>query len=303
MSHMKNKAVLILVVLFGSFQIVTSQNLLEILDEEQKDTTGYITPSFKMSRIALGHSTEVRGQNILEVFTASRFWNLPGERSQSFGADKMSTRIALEYGLTDRLNIGFGGTTFDGLFDGFVKYKLFSQKKGEQSFPFNITILQGASYNSSTLESNYLNRLGSNRFAFTSQVLISRKVTSDFSIQLSPTFIHKSFGLSPEDDINFMSLGIGARYKVGPHVSIVSEYYNTFNKVNSFDTYGPFAIGVNWELGDVLLQFMLTNARNMVEDTFITQTVNNFNFKDPNLNFGFNATYVIHFSNKLKRKK
>ena len=46
------------------------------------------------------------------------------------------------------------------------------------------------------------------------------------------------------------------------------------------------------------LQFHLTNVRNFAEDAFITQTANNFNFKDPNLHFGFNATFVLHTKKK-----
>ena len=112
--------------------------------------------------------------------------------------------------------------------------------------------------------------------------------------------MYRGLQFNQQDTQHFFAMGFGARYKVGNHVSVVSEFYHTFNPVTSFDTYGPFALGVNWEIGDVLLQFMLTNARDMVEDAFITRTRNNFNFKNPNLNFGFNATYVIHFKNKLK---
>ncbi|ULC59879.1 DUF5777 family beta-barrel protein [Flaviramulus sp. BrNp1-15] len=297
------KALFTGLLLLGSIHFSVSQDLLDILENEQKDTTGYITPSFKMTRIAFGHSTEVRSKNILEVFTSTRFWDLPRERSQSFGADKMSTRIALEYGISNRLSFAVGGTTFDGLFDSYLKYKLLTQKKGAKSAPFNITLFQGASYNSSSISSYYaVENDFSNRLSFTSQILISRKFSSDFSFQIAPTFIHKGLMLSDEDKPNFFAMGFGARYKLGPHLSIVSEYYKTFNPIKSADTYGPFALGVNWEVGDVLLQFMLTNARDMVEDTFITQTRNNFNFRNPNLNFGFNATYVIHFKNSLKKK-
>lgn len=290
------------ILLLGSCHLSRSQNLLDILEKEQKDSTGYITPAFKMTRIAFGHSTEVRGKNILEVFIANRFWNLPTERSQSFGADKMSSRIALEYGLSDRLSFGIGATTFDGLFDSYLKYKLISQKKGIQSTPFNITLFQGTSYNSNSIPNPVVSDAFLDRLSFTTQVLISRKISSDFSFQIAPTYIHKGLNISGEDPQNFFAIGVGARYKIGPHLSIVSEYYKTFNPIESFDTYGPFALGVNWEIGDVLLQFMLTNSRNMVEDTFITQTRNNFNFRNPNLNFGFNATYVIHFNNSLKGK-
>lgn len=301
---MKIKQVLFTCIfLLGSIHFSFSQDLLEILEKEQQDTSGYITPAFKMTRITFGHSTEVRSKNILEVFTATRFWDLPTERSQSFGADRVSTRIALEYGISDRLSFAVGGTTFDGIFDSYLKYKLITQKKGVKSTPFNITLLQAASYNSNSIPDPIISDGFSDRLSFTSQLLISRKISPDFSFQITPTYIYKGLITSQEDNSNFFSMGFGARYKIGPHLSIVSEYYKSFNPINSFDTYGPFALGVNWELGDVLIQLMLTNTRNMVEDTFITQTRNNFNFRSPNLNFGFNATYVIHFNNSLKKLK
>lgn len=303
MSLMKIKNILLTsLLLLSCVHFSASQNLLDILKKEQKDSLGYTTPAFKMTRIALGHSTEVRSKGVLEIFVASRFWDLPKDKSQSFLADKMSSRIALEYGVTDRLSFAAGATTFDGLFDSYLKYKLVSQKKGTKPSFFNITLFQGVSYNSSDKINPIIKDDFSNRLSFTSQVLISRKISSDFSVQIAPTFIHKE--LLPENEKpNFLALGVGARFKIGPHLTLVSEYYNTFNAIKSFDTFNPFAFGVNWELGDVLLQFMLTNARNMVEDTFIVQTPNNFNFRDPNLNFGFNATYVIHFKNRLKKKK
>lgn len=299
---MKTKKILFTsLLLLGCIHFSTSQDLLDILENEQKDTTGYLPATFRMTRIAFGHSTEVRSKGVLEIFTSSRFWNLPTDRSQSFAADRMSTRFALEYGLSDRLSLGIGGTTFDGLFDGYLKYKLLTQKKGIKTTPFNITLFQSTSYNSNSISNPTIYDDFSDRLSFTSQILISRKISSDFSFQITPTYIHKGL-ISGDDNQDFFAIGFGARYKIGPHLSLVSEYYKTFNPMESFDTYGPFALGVNWEIGDVLLQFMLTNAVNMVEDAFIAQTRNNFNFKDPNLNFGFNATYVIHFKNKLKQK-
>ncbi|MBX2826540.1 MAG: hypothetical protein KTR22_00150 [Flavobacteriaceae bacterium] len=290
---------LLLGVVFNS----SGQDLLEILDNEQQSELGYVPATFKMTRIAFGHSTEVRSKGVLEVIAANRFWNTPAPTSQSFAADKMTTRFALEYGISDRLSLGLGGTTFDGLFDGYLKYSLFNQQGGNDSFPLNITLFQGGSYNSSGIPNPAIADDFSDRLSLTSQILISRRVSSNFSFQIAPTYVYKSLGLATEDPNHFFALGVGARYRLGLHVSVVSEYYATFNPIESFDTYGPFALGVNWELSDVQLQFMLTNTRNMVEDTFITQTRNNFNFKNPNLHFGFNATYVIHFNNALRNKR
>ena len=137
-----------------------------------------------------------------------------------------------------------------------------------------------------------------NNYAFTSQVLIARKFNPDLSIQITPTFIHKTNTTSNDDPNSQFAIGFGGRHKIGGHASIVSEYYYVANPLKSMDTYNAFMLGVNWELSHLLLQFHVTNARHFAEDTFITQTTHNFNFKDPNLHFGFNATFVLHTKKK-----
>lgn len=289
---------LFLVLLLGSWHFSNAQeDLLDILDKELENTDTYTAATFKMTRIAIGHSIETRKKGILEIVTTNRFWNTPAERSQSFVADRLTSRIALEYGISDRLSAGVGGTTWDGLFDGYLKYKLVRQKE-EGGAPLSITLFQNSSYNSNAFPG--VSSSFSDRLSFTSQLLIAKKFSSDFSAQLAPTFIHRGNVSAGGPAQNHFALGIGARFKLTPHLSLVSEYYYRANPITSFDNYAPFAIGVNWELGDIMLQFNLTNAQRIVEDAFITQTRYNFNFKNPNLNFGFNATYIIHFKRHLK---
>ncbi len=299
---MKAKIKVLCLVWFCSLTAAIGQDLLGILDKEYADTPQYTQATFKFSRIAFGHSIETRKKGILDIFVANRFWNTPADRSQSFAADRLSTRIALEYGISDRFLMGFGGTTYDGLFDAYLKYKLVKQRSDGKGSPVSITFFQGSSYFSEGLASPSIQDDFSNRLSFTSQLLIGKKISSNFSLQIAPSFIHRGLEYSPEDPQSHFAIGFGGRYKLGNHVSVVSEYYYTANPIESFDTYGPFALGVNWEIGDVMLQFMLTNAVRMVEDSFITQTRNNFNFRNPNLNFGFNMTYVLHFKRHLKKK-
>lgn len=301
---MKIKEILFFLILVLAINgLMAQKGLLDILDEEQQDSPQYTMATFKATRISYGHSVETRKMGILEVSVANRFWNTPSPYSQSFGADKMNARIALEYGISDRLSTGFGGSTWDGLFDGYLKYRLIRQRSDKEGSQFSITLFQNASYNSEGITAPNTNDNFSSRFSFTSQALIAKKFTSDFSFQIAPTFVHKGLRFLDADPKNYFALGFGGRYKLGGHLSLVSEYYQVFNPKESYDTYGPFSIGANWELGDVMLQFMLTNASHIVEDAFITRTRYNFNFKNPNLNFGFTATYIIHFNRKLKGLK
>ncbi|GAB1858203.1 hypothetical protein MHTCC0001_30400 [Flavobacteriaceae bacterium MHTCC 0001] len=295
------KNILCFISLALTISYAEGQDLLDILDKEHKDTLKFAEATFKFSRITYGQSVQTRKNGTLDVFISNRFWNTPAERSQSFFVDRINTRFALEYGVSDRILLGVGGSTFDDRFDGFLKYKLLKQGLGGNGSPVTITLFQNMSYFNDMLPYSSPGNMTSNRFSFTSQLLIAKKITSDFSLQISPTFIHRGVEFNNNDPKNHFAIGFGGRYKLGGHVSLVSEYYYVTNPITSFDTYGPFSLGVNWELSDVMLQFMLTNAVSMVEDAFMVQTRNNFNFKNPNLNFGFNFTYTFHLKNKLKR--
>lgn len=281
---------------------VQAQSLLNELDKTYSNTPQYEIATFKSSRISLGHSIETLKKGVLEIGSRSRFWNIPDYDGQSFVADKMSTRFSLEYGINDRFTFGAGGTTLDGIFDSFLKYKLVRQRK--EGFPLSITLFQNGSYQSKSPSVVDIHRSDNfqDKLAFTSQLLIAHKLSKQFSFQFSPTFVHRASSVFEQDPHNHFALGIGGRYKLGGHVAIVSEYYHQFNPLESRDTYNAFALGVNWELSDVMLQFQMTNTRGLVEDNFITQTPNNFQLSDGNFVFGFTGIFVLHLHNGLKSK-
>ncbi|MEM1337341.1 MAG: DUF5777 family beta-barrel protein [Bacteroidota bacterium] len=292
---MRNNVVLFwaFLILLGS-QALFGQELLREVEQELGDSTVYSEATFKTTRLALGHSVQTRKQGSMEISVNSRFWNVP-YRTQGFLADRMSTRFGISYAFSDRFTLGTGVTTFDGIGDAYLKYKLLRQVDQGKGLPFTLTVLQNASLRTNPNRSINASNGFSDKLSFTTQALIARKFTRNFSLQLSPTFVYRNSTLSDEDPTEHFAVGIGGRYRVGGHVSIATEYYYQANPITSTSNFDAFAIGVNWELTDLMLQFILTNAHNMAEDAFITQTRNNFNTRDGNLFFGFNATLVLHF--------
>ncbi len=103
---MKAKKIIFSLVVAFIANNLTAQDLLDILEGEQDSIPQYTEATFKFSRIAFGHSIETRKKGILDIFVANRFWNTPADRSQSFFADRLSSRIALEYGISDRVYDG-----------------------------------------------------------------------------------------------------------------------------------------------------------------------------------------------------
>ncbi|WP_298516373.1 DUF5777 family beta-barrel protein [uncultured Kordia sp.] len=288
---MKSKF-MVLALFIGISPYLAAQNLLDKLNEVEQEVDNYTMSTFKGTRLSISHSVETRKKNTLEISLMTRYWNVPNSDGRSFIADRMCSRIGLDYGISDRLTIGFGSGNPNGIVDTYLKYRLIQQTDDNRN-PFSISLLQTASYRTRFL--NNIESRGSfgDKLAFTSQALIARKFSRDFSLQISPTFIHRTSSRSALDDHNHFALGFGGRYKLGNHVSLVSEYYYVANELESRETFGAFVLGVNWEVSKLLLQFKMTNNPIFSEDTFIVQTFKNFNFNDGNFFFGFHATYHI----------
>lgn len=297
--------------LFTYFFVVISfygnaqEDLLEKLEKEYPQTPTYELATFKTTRIGLGHSTELRKKGALEISLFNRFWNRSENSEKNILPDEVGLRFGLNYAVTNNLTIGAGYANFDKISDAFLKYKILKQQKQSSKAPVSIVLFQGFSHrNKIDIERNIYAEddiINSDIYSFVSQLLIARKFNSNFSAQLSPTYILRNKNFLVDQPKNQFALGFGARYKIGGHFSVVSEYYHTLNPVKTTTTKNPVMIGFNWELSHLLLQFQMTNTRHFTEDAFMTQTQNSFNFKDGNFHFGFNAIFVLHTKkNKLK---
>ncbi len=303
MSPMKNKQMILLVTALSvAITTVKAQNLLDILDKEQPQSDLFTQATFKANRILLGQSVETRKEGTFELVLGTRFWNLPNnESSQVFFADRFSAHFGLQYALSDRFTFGLGVTTLDGIFNTFGKYRLLRQKENDK-IPFGLTLVQNASYFSRSFNNFDLPEDSSGRLSYSTQAIIARKFSRKFSLQLAPTYVHTGTEQPASGTNDFFSLGFGGRYKLGNHVSLVSEYYSLFGREQGSEGYDLFTLGINWEISDLIMQFAMTNSKSFDDVAIYTLSPNNFNFKDGRLHIGVNATYVIHFKDRSKKK-
>ncbi len=285
-----------------TIQSVSAQNdLLDELDKEFLDVTRYTRATFKANRILFGHSVETRKKGVLEFNVNTKFWNTPNSQTQDFGADRTTARFGVEYAFSDRFTSGFGVGTFGGIFNGYGKYRLIRQKDSDNKAPIAVTLLQSISYQTRSFNHIDLQNSISDRLSFATQAIFAHKFDSNFSLQIAPTFVRRNSDQFQGEPANHFALGFGTRFKIANHVSLVSEYYYVANPVEDekLTFFGPFAIGANWDIKNVIVQFALTNTRNFDESTNITNTFNNFNFNDGNLHIGVSLTYALH----LKKRK
>lgn len=269
-----------------------SQDLDALLDAMPAETTDYTKAIFKSSRVINLHSPERVAPGALEFRISHRFGPLNGGPYQLFGLDQSTIRIGLEYGISEKLMIGFGRSTYQKTYDGLVKYAFLRQSTGARNMPLSVVWVGSATVNTLKWEFPERNNFFSSRLAFVNQVVIARKFGENFSAELVPTWVHFNLVNSQTDVNDIYALGAGARYKVTKRVSVNGEYIwrakYLANADNLNNFYDSFSMGVDIETGGHVFQFQLTNSLPMIEKGFIAETTDRW--RNGGIHLGFNIT-------------
>ena len=255
----------------------------------------YVTGSFKSSRVINGHSIEMIGAGVLDFRILHRFGPVNQGISQFFGLDQASMRMGFDYGISNNFTIGIGRTTTKKELDGFLKYRLLRQSAGSGS-PFTVVLVAGMSIQT------YKNLDPSKEISFNLrsgyyyQAIVGRKFSSRFSVQLSPTLVHRN-EVSSGDINDVFAAGIGARYKFSKRMAFVVDYFYVTNGLPHSAGSNPLSVGIDIETGGHVFQLHFSNTSGMNERAFITETTNKWGKGD--IQFGFNLSRVFN----LKKKK
>ncbi len=265
-----------------------AQDLLDELEKSEKKEKEFTIATFKGTRIINGHSVETKGAGELEFIISHRFGAINSGAYNLFGLDQAYIRIGLEYGLTSRLGIGVGRNSYNKIFDGYLKFKILKQGKGTGTSPITVTAFASTGIQAypqkkydSTL--NFLDRA-----TYTYQLLIARKFSSKFSMQVSPTIVHSNRVDQTIMNNDQIAIGIGGRYKLTRSLAINAEYFHRLDPNPSTPYFNSLGIGLDIETGGHVFQLVFSNSQGMVERTFINETADNF-FKG-GIHFGFNVT-------------
>ncbi|WP_298316517.1 DUF5777 family beta-barrel protein [uncultured Aquimarina sp.] len=295
---MKKKLIVFMIWVIGSQTF--AQDLLDILEEETPQTKNYTSSTFKGTRILNGHSIENRKKRTLEFVISHRFGRVNLGADELYGLDQSNIRFAFEYGLTDDIMLGVGRSSFDKTYDGFIKYKFLKQSSGKNSFPFTASLFTSIAYR--TLKDFDPNNEPSfsQKLSYVTQVLMARKFSSGFSLQITPTYIHRNSVKINEDPHGIFAVGVGSRVKLTKRVSINGEYFYTVNPLESIDASNSLAFGVDIETGGHIFQIILSNSITMIEKSFITESTDDFFEGD--IHLGFNISRAFQMGNKKKKK-
>ncbi len=252
--------------------------------------------TFKDSRVVNVQSVETLPKRRLDVRIGHRFGDVLGDNGgwpTFYGLENATdVMIGAEYGFSDNFTAGLYRTKGAGaipqgqaglrqLINGVFKYRLLRQKEVKGS-PFTITLLGVSSMSTSQrIEGNpdVLRSFPnfSHRMAFTGQLLIARKFSDGFSLQVVPGYTHRN--LVPfEDENGLFSLGAAARLQLSRVFGLIADVTVPFSERRTTDNgfYPAIGLGLEIDTGGHLFQVNFTNATGIMETDYIPYTTSNW---------------------------
>ncbi len=281
------------ILLAVSAYTVSAQDIDQMLNEATGGSTEYATATFKSTRIINGHSIERMPAGQLDVRITHRFGELNTGAYNLWGLDQANPHFSVEYGITNWVMVGIGRGTYEKAFDGFLKFSILRQSKGDRKMPISLSFLTSGTVN--TLKWTGTGSLNFwDRVSYVNQLLIARKFSERFSFELNPTMVHRNLVSTALDHNDIYALGAGLRFKLTSRFSLNAEYYYVYRPKPDFQslkTYNPLSIGVDIETGGHVFTFMLTNSLAMIEKGFIGETTGDW--RHGGIHLGFNISRVF----------
>jgi hypothetical protein len=182
-------------------------------------------------------------------------------------------RIAFSYTPIDRLNVGFGITKANMLWDVNYKYALIRQ--APHKYPVSVTYYVNTAYDTREISTIYDGseiKYGVERFSFYHEIIIARKITDKLSIQVSPSISHQNAvsGYYTKNDStgteifrtmknDHFAVSVCGRYKISEITSVIFNYDQPLTKHASYNPHPNLGFGFEFNTSGHSFQLFLSN--------------------------------------------
>lgn len=312
--------------------IAAAQDSTGTENKEQAPAKKFVRATFNSTRLINMQSVEIVSKGNLQFLISHHFdyvWDKERGGSKTdpdysasrtfrqnlakvFGLNSSfaNTYLSFDYSPMNWANLGIAATGNAG-FEGWAKFRILRQQTGKKAMPVSVSWFSMANAYTGLLTQN---EFFDNRWSFMHQLLIARKFSNKFSLQLMPTLIHFNivpYGINNSNTV--WSMGIGGKYKATPKLNLTMEYARQFNmyenlisKTGSIVNYSPnlLSAGVEINTGGHLFQFYIGNT---IEASNVDQLARNSTWLTRNKALGqegkFAFGFTINRSLSLKKDK
>lgn len=195
------------------------------------------------------------------------FGTLDGGIENLFGLDNgANIQLSFEFGLTDKLSLGFDRSSQDKFYHAFGRYHLIQQTQNN-SKPISVSLAGGFGVVSNPY--SFLQDIErpdfSERFAYSGQVMLARRFSPRISAQLTPMMAYwvnplPIYQIQGTQNLYF-ALGMSGKWKVTERSSLTLQYIPNLNS----DLRSNYGIGWDVEAGEHVFQMYFVTSQSLNE--------------------------------------
>jgi hypothetical protein len=263
--------------------LYSQEDLLSEIDTDI-DTPVYASAVFKGLKVINFESTKLVAKGGFNFIVSHRFGTVKNGFENLFGLDEAVTHLNFVYGISDHFNVSASRSSNQKIYELATKFRLARQQEGK--LPFTLAAYTSILANTALDTDNLPKLRFEHRLSYVGQLIISRKLTKELSLLVSPTFFHDNYVLDDSQENSQYAVAFGGRYKLGARWSINMEYGMHLNRSSTSLYNNPFSIGVDLETGGHVFQLHFTNSQSMnANGVFGTSTGD---WGEGDVYFGFN---------------
>ncbi|KQM36527.1 DUF5777 family beta-barrel protein [Chryseobacterium sp. Leaf201] len=278
--------ILLFLSVFASGLAFAQDDLLKDIDTVQTENTEISQPAFKALQIVTGQSTKLTAKKEWYIVVAHRFGDVSRGFKDFFGLDDASTKLGVIYGATDWFSLSLSRETNLKTFEGGAKYRLVQQN---ENFPVDVVGYNVMAVNTELSKDNYPHLQFGDRLSYLTQALISRRFSDKFSLQFTPSYVHKNLYEPAVEDKDQFFTGLGGRYKISKRISINAEYFVNFDNHSFYKN--PLSLGMDLETGGHVFQLLFSNSQLNSDIGYLTNATGKW--EKGQIFFGFNLYRVF----------
>ena len=179
-------------------------------------------------------------------------------------------RMGVSYAPINKLNVGIGITKSNMLWDASAKYSFFTQTKG--IYPVSLTYYGNLAYDTRKDADKSIFKYPEDRVSFFNQLIIARKVSDKFSLQIAPSISHQNSvnGYYTKNDStgkeifeemkhDHFAIAISGRYKLTNVTSVIVNYDQPITKHATNNPNPNISFGVEFNTSSHSFQLFLGN--------------------------------------------
>lgn len=255
--------------------------------------------TFESVYIFDNQTTLVPTKGTFEMDIQHRFGTVNNGYEDFYGLYAPSNiRIGFAYSPINKLYVGFGFAKINLTWDFTAKYAILQQMKSRGS-PVNVSYYLNVAVDTRKGE-NFVH--ASDRYSYFHQILISRKVTDKFTVQVAPSlshfnsveaYINSAGEKAPKTKNDNIAIAFGGRYKVSNQMAVMVNYDQPITKHTTDNPFPNISFGIEINTSSHTFQVFGGNYYNIIPQ--LNNMYNRNDYREGQFLIGFNITHLWNF--------